>query len=127
MPDGKKGLLLLDGLGGAVSSASTALSAQVLVDLVMIRTLNDGIAGASAGAGAAGNAAVGDNEHGMYLLFGIQVHCNIYLTKCNRKNVLCANFAEIKEKLRYSEKNRAWRRYGRLSAAKWSGKVKKGS
>jgi hypothetical protein len=60
-------LLLDDGLGGAGVHAGAALSAQVLVDLVVISTLGDGFDGAGAGAGAAGNASIGDNVHRMYL------------------------------------------------------------
>ena len=60
-------LLFDDGFGGAGVHAGAALSAQVLVDLVVISTLGDGFDGAGAGAGAAGNASIGDNVHCMYL------------------------------------------------------------
>ena len=62
-----KKLLLDNGLGGAGVDAGAALSAQVLVDLVVISTLGDGFDRASTGAGAAGNTRIGDNVHRMYL------------------------------------------------------------
>jgi len=74
---GRKELLLLDSLDGAVLGASAAVDAGVSVDLVMISALGDGLVGANTGAGAAGNAAVGNDVHGLYLLFRIRSHCNI--------------------------------------------------
>ena len=71
-PAAEEGLLLLDGLDGAVAGAGTALGADVLVDLVMISAFGNRVAGAHARAGAAGNAAVG-NDVRWYVppLFGI--------------------------------------------------------
>ena len=71
-------LLLLDGLDGAVADAGAALSAQILVDLVVLGALGDSVDGAVAGASAAGNAAVGNDVHGKVPpLFGIPAFYHI--------------------------------------------------
>ena len=62
-----KKLLLDNSLGGAGVHAGAALSAQILVDLVVISTLDNGFDRAGAGARAARDASIGDNVHCMYL------------------------------------------------------------
>ena len=51
-----------------VAKLGAAVGAGVLVDLVVIGALENGVGRAVLGAGAAGNALVGDNVHSMYLL-----------------------------------------------------------
>ena len=57
----KKRLAFLDGLGGALISASAAGNADVGVDLVLAVTLGDSLNGALISAGAASDTCIGDN------------------------------------------------------------------
>ena len=120
----EKGLLLLDGLGRALAGAGAALNAQILVDLVVIRALSNGFVGAGRSSGAAGNAAVGNYVHRMYLLLGFECIVTYKNKNATGKIARSEFFSKIKEKQRKTAKKRACERYSFLRAGYWSGKVK---